>query len=37
MNNRLVPAHAKADLLASGIDVDNFTPLKKEEMIARLD
>ncbi|KAK2739024.1 regulator of ime2 [Myotisia sp. PD_48] len=37
MNDRLVPAHARAELAAAGIDLDNFIPLKKEDMIARLD
>ncbi|EEP78294.1 protein kinase gsk3 [Uncinocarpus reesii 1704] len=37
LNQRLVPAQAKSELFASGIDLDNFVPLKKEEMIARLD
>ncbi|EEQ85886.1 CMGC/GSK protein kinase [Blastomyces dermatitidis ER-3] len=37
MNSRLIPAHAQADLLARGIDLDNFTPLTKDEMLAHLD
>lgn len=37
LNSRLVPPHARAELEARGIDIDNFTPLTKEEMIARLD
>jgi glycogen synthase kinase 3 beta len=36
MNDRLVPPHAKAELRAEGIDLDNFTPLTKEEMLAHL-
>ncbi|KAK2743102.1 regulator of ime2 [Onygenales sp. PD_40] len=34
LNHRLVPEHAREDL---GIDIDNFTPLTKDEMMARLD
>ncbi|EFE39056.1 hypothetical protein TRV_06272 [Trichophyton verrucosum HKI 0517] len=37
MNHRLIPPHARAELVAQGLDIDNFTPLKKEEMMARLD
>ncbi len=37
MNSRLVPPHARAELEARGLDIDSFTPLTKEEMIARLD
>ncbi|KAL2888592.1 cmgc/gsk protein kinase [Ceratocystis lukuohia] len=32
-----VPAHIRPVLLAQGLDIDNLTPLTKEEMAARLD
>ena len=37
MNSRLIPPHARPALEARGIDIDNFTPLTKDEMMARLD
>ncbi|RDW70320.1 hypothetical protein BP5796_08717 [Coleophoma crateriformis] len=37
LNSRLVPPHLKAGLAAQGLDIDNFTPMKKEDMMARLD
>lgn len=37
LNHKLVPPHIRPNLVARGLDIDNFTPLKKEEMIARLD
>jgi glycogen synthase kinase 3 beta len=37
MNIRLVPPHARAELEARGLDIDNFKPLTKDEMMARLD
>ena len=39
LNQQLVPPHARATLKAKGIDIDspNFQPMKKEDMIARLD
>jgi len=37
LNERLVPAHMKANLAARGLDIDNFTPMTKDEMMARLD
>lgn len=37
LNDRLVPPHARAALAARGIDVNNFVPMTKEEMIAKLD
>lgn len=37
LNNRLVPPHARPALEARGLDIDNFTPLTKEEMMAHLD
>jgi len=37
LNSKLVPQHARAALAARGIDLDNFVPLSKDEMMARLD
>ena len=37
MNDRLIPAHARKALLDKGIDLDNFVPLSKDDMIAHLD
>jgi glycogen synthase kinase 3 beta len=37
LNSKLVPAHARALLSSRGLDIDNFTPLGKDEMMARLD
>lgn len=37
LNNQLVPAHIKPGLLAKGLDIDNLTPLTKDQMMARLD
>ena len=37
LNAKLVPPHAKTALAAQGLDVDNFTPLTKDQMAARLD
>ncbi|KAF2669199.1 glycogen synthase kinase-3 beta [Microthyrium microscopicum] len=39
LNQQLVPQHARAALRARGLDVDSpsFTPLTKDEMMARLD
>lgn len=37
LNDKLVPAHARATLKSQGLDIDNFTPMAKDEMIARLD
>ena len=37
LNERLVPEHARSELLARGIDLNNFVPLSKEEMFAKLD
>ncbi|KAL9013010.1 MAG: hypothetical protein Q9173_002267 [Seirophora scorigena] len=36
-NHTLVPAHARQELRSKGIDLENFTPMTKDEMIARLD
>lgn len=37
LNSKLVPAYARAGIASRGIDLDNFTPLTKDEMLARLD
>jgi glycogen synthase kinase 3 beta len=37
LNSKLVPAHARSILASRGLDIDNFTPLTKDEMMARLD
>lgn len=37
MNDRLVPPHARKALKSKGIDIDDFVPMTKDEMIARLD
>lgn len=37
LNDKLVPSHARATLKSQGLDIDNFTPMAKDEMIARLD
>ena len=37
LNSRLVPPHARGALAARGLDLDNFVPMSKEEMMARLD
>ncbi|KOS19408.1 Protein kinase gsk3 [Escovopsis weberi] len=37
LNHKLVPAHCKPILLAQGLDIDNFTPMAKHEMLAKLD
>lgn len=37
LNHKLVPAHMKPVLLSRGLDIDNFTPLAKAEMMAKLD
>jgi hypothetical protein len=37
LNKKLVPEHARAALLAKGLDIDNFTPMTKDEMMAKLD
>lgn len=37
LNNKLVPEHIRPVLAANGLDIDNFTPLTKQEMIAKLD
>jgi glycogen synthase kinase 3 beta len=37
LNHRLVPQHMRASLAARGLEIDNFTPMTKDEMMARLD
>ncbi|KEZ39670.1 [Tau protein] kinase [Scedosporium apiospermum] len=37
LNHKLVPPHMRATLAARGLNIDDFTPMKKEEMLARLD
>jgi len=37
LNSKLVPAHTRPLLASRGLDLDNFTPLTKDEMMARLD
>ena len=37
LNEQLVPPHARAALEARGLDINNFKPLSKEEMMAHLD
>ena len=37
LNARLVPPHARKELLSRGIDLDNFTPMSQEDMKAQLE
>ena len=37
LNHQLVPSHLKQALASKGLDIDNFHPLSKDQMIARLD
>ncbi|KAJ5127540.1 hypothetical protein N7448_008319 [Penicillium atrosanguineum] len=37
LNEQLVPPHARPALEAQGLDINNFKPLSKEEMMAHLD
>ena len=37
LNHKLVPPHMQPVLASRGLDIDNFTPLSKSEMIAKLD
>ncbi|MCJ1293864.1 regulator of ime2 [Xylographa carneopallida] len=37
MNDRLVPPHARKALKSKGIDLDDFSPMSKDEMMAHLD
>ena len=36
-DSRLVPPHARKELLSRGIDIDNFMPMSQEEMMAHLE
>ena len=36
-NARLVPPHARKELLSRGIDLENFTPMSQEDMRAQLE
>ena len=36
-NARLVPPHARKELLSRGIDLDNFIPMSQEDMKAQLE
>ena len=36
-NSRLVPPHARKELLSRGLDLEGFVPMTKDEMMARLD
>lgn len=37
LNQKLVPPHMKPVLASRGLDIDNFTPMTKQEMMAKLD
>lgn len=37
LNQQLIPPHMRPVLAAEGLDIDNFTPLSKQEMMAKLD
>jgi glycogen synthase kinase 3 beta len=37
LNHQLVPPHMRPVLASRGLDIDNFTPLSKQEMMAKLD
>jgi glycogen synthase kinase 3 beta len=37
LNAQIVPPHARPALEAQGLDINNFKPLSKEEMMAHLD
>ena len=37
LNDRILPPHARKAVKAKGIDLDDFVPMAKEDMIARLD
>lgn len=36
-NHKLVPDHVKSELAKKGLDIDNFVPLTKDQMMAKLD
>lgn len=37
LNHQLVPPHMVPELAKRGLDIDNFTPMTKQEMMAKLD
>jgi len=37
LNKQLVPSHMKPILASRGLDIDNFTPMAAQEMLAKLD
>lgn len=37
LNHKLVPPHMRSVLAAQGLDIDNFVPMNKSEMMAKLD
>jgi glycogen synthase kinase 3 beta len=37
LNHQLVPPHMRPILASRGLDIDNFTPMTAQEMMARLD
>lgn len=37
LNQKLVPQHMRASLALKGLDVENFIPMSKDEMLAKLD
>jgi hypothetical protein len=37
LNQMLVPPHAREELAASGLDIENLVPLASEDMVAHLD
>lgn len=37
LNSKLVPAHIRPVLASQGLDIDHFTPLTEQEMMAKLD
>lgn len=37
LNHQLVPPHMRPVLASRGLDIDNFTPMSKPEMMAKLD
>ncbi len=37
LNQQLVPSHMRPVLASRGLDIDNFTPMTKQEMMAKLD
>lgn len=37
LNHQLVPPHMRDVLASRGLDINNFTPMSKQEMMAKLD